>query len=69
MVDELGIPESQLINQSVHVEADMAHASILRQVMERHAQTEETRQAILRGARDSFIIDRAFRIQMLHRTD
>jgi hypothetical protein len=66
MVDELGIPESELINQSVHVEADMAHASILRQVMERHAEAEEARQAILRGARDSFIIDRAFRGAVAH---
>jgi len=61
MVDELGIPQSELINQSVHVEADVAHASILRQVMDRYATTEEAREAILRGARDSFIVDRAFR--------
>jgi Iron-containing redox enzyme len=61
MVDELGIPESKLINQSVHVEADVAHASILRQVMDRYATTDEARQAILRGARDSFVVDCAFR--------
>ena len=61
MVDELGLPESELINQSVHVEADMAHASILRQVMDRHATTDEARESILRGARDSFVVDRAFR--------
>lgn len=61
MVEELGIPEAELINQSVHVEADMAHASILRQVMDRYATSEEARQAILRGAHDSFVVDRAFR--------
>ena len=61
MVEELGIPEAELINQSVHVEADVAHATILRQVMDRYATTEEARAAILRGARDSFIVDRAFR--------
>lgn len=61
MVEELGIPEAELINQSVHVEADVAHATILRQVMDRYATTEEAREAILRGARDSFIVDCAFR--------
>jgi pyrroloquinoline quinone (PQQ) biosynthesis protein C len=61
LVDELGIPQSELINQSVHVEADMAHATMLRQVMDRYATTDEARAAILRGARDSFIVDRAFR--------
>ena len=66
MVEELGIAESELINQSVHVEADMAHASMLRQVMDRYADTEEARRAILCGAHDSFVIDRAFRGAVAH---
>lgn len=66
MVEELGIPESELINQSVHVEADRAHASMLRKVMDRYAHTEEACAAILRGAHDSFVIDRAFRGAVAH---
>jgi pyrroloquinoline quinone (PQQ) biosynthesis protein C len=61
MIQELGIPEDQLINQSVHVEADLEHASLLDVVLERYVTTAEAREAILRGARDSFQIDRAYR--------
>lgn len=61
MIEELGIPEDQLINQSVHVQADLAHATLLDTVLERYVHTPEARAAVLRGARESFTIDRAYR--------
>jgi pyrroloquinoline quinone (PQQ) biosynthesis protein C len=57
----LGIPLERLVNSSVHMEADVEHSTMLDFVAERYATTDEARQAMLRGARDSFIIDRAFR--------
>jgi pyrroloquinoline quinone (PQQ) biosynthesis protein C len=61
MMKELGIAEDRLINQSVHVEADLEHASLLDVVIERYVKSAEDREAILRGARASFAIDRAYR--------
>jgi hypothetical protein len=61
MIEELGIGEDKLINQSVHVEADLEHASLLDVVLERYVKTREDREAILRGAHASFQIDRAYR--------
>ncbi|HZS02723.1 MAG TPA: iron-containing redox enzyme family protein [Chloroflexota bacterium] len=57
----LGIPVEQLKNSTVHSEADVEHGAMLDIVAERYATTEEARQAMLRGARDSLLIDRAFR--------
>ena len=61
MIEELGIAEELLINQSVHVEADLTHATLLDVVLERYVKTAEDREAVLRGARDSFMVDRAYR--------
>ncbi len=61
MARELGIPLKQLTNQTVHMEADREHSKMLEQVVERYGTTEEGRQALLRGARATYIVDRAFR--------
>lgn len=61
MVEELGIPEAELINQSVHVEADTEHGLLFGRVIKRHVTTDEAGAAVLRAAGDSYVIDRAFR--------
>ena len=57
----LGLPMKRLENSTVHMEADVEHGAMLETVVERYATTDEARQGVLRGARDSFLIDRAFR--------
>ncbi len=58
---ELGIPLKQQVNNAEHVEADVEHANLLLEVSRRHAMTQEGQRAILRGARESLIIDRVYR--------
>lgn len=58
---DLGIPMKKQVNNAEHVEMDVEHAHLLMQVARRHATTEESRAAILRGARESLMIDRVYR--------
>lgn len=58
---ELGIPLKKQVNNAEHVAADVEHANLLLEVSRRHAKTEEGQRAILRGARESLIIDRVYR--------
>ncbi|HLG73473.1 MAG TPA: hypothetical protein VK009_23885 [Chloroflexota bacterium] len=60
-VDELGLPAEQLINTGRHSVADEAHATLLQQVLAAHVHTASDQAAVLRGARESYILDRAFR--------
>lgn len=64
MQQDLGIPFRDQPTNAVHVVADIEHANLLLEVMERYTQTEDARQAILRGARDSLAIERVFRAHM-----
>ena len=57
---ELGIPLARNVNATVHMEADVEHAAMLEVVAERYGDSDEGRRAILRGACETFIIDRAF---------
>jgi len=61
LIDELGLPAEKLINANRHAVADEAHASLLEHVVAGHVHTREDQQTVLRGARESFVIDRAFR--------
>jgi len=58
---DLGIPMKQQINNAEHVVMDVEHAHLLMQVARKYATTEAGRQAILRGARESLMIDRVYR--------
>jgi pyrroloquinoline quinone (PQQ) biosynthesis protein C len=58
---DLGIPMKKQINNAEHVVMDVEHAKLLMQVARRYAKTEAERQAILRGARASLVIDRVYR--------
>jgi hypothetical protein len=61
LVDDLGLPAEKLINVNRHSVADEEHASLLERVVGAHVATDADRQAVLRGGRASFLIDRAFR--------
>ncbi len=61
MEADLGIPFHKQPTNAVHVVADIEHANLLMEVARRHAHTEQARQAILRGARDSLAIERIWR--------
>ncbi|MGH7794811.1 MAG: iron-containing redox enzyme family protein [Candidatus Binatia bacterium] len=58
---DLGIPMKKQINNAEHVVMDVEHAHLLMQVARKYATTESARQAILRGARESLMIDRVYR--------
>jgi pyrroloquinoline quinone (PQQ) biosynthesis protein C len=58
---DLGIPMTKQINTAEHVTMDVEHAHLLMQVARRHATTDSARKALLRGARESLMIDRVYR--------
>ena len=58
---DLGIPLKKQINNAEHVVMDVEHAHMLYQVAQKHATTEEAQQAILRGAKESLMVDRVYR--------
>lgn len=58
---DLGIPMKKQINNAEHVVMDVEHAHLLRQVARDYATTESARRAVLRGARESLMIDRVYR--------
>ena len=63
---DLGIPLRRQINNAEHVTADVEHGQLLLEVAREHCQTDDEQQALLRGARESLMIDRAFREQLVN---
>jgi hypothetical protein len=61
IAQDLGLPLERLKNSTVHMAADMEHARMLERVAEAYATTDEARNAMLRAARDTYVVDRAFR--------
>jgi pyrroloquinoline quinone (PQQ) biosynthesis protein C len=61
MENELGMPVKRLENTTIHMAADVEHGRLLEIVAERYATTDEACQTMLRAARDTYIIDRAWR--------
>ncbi|HLG74129.1 MAG TPA: hypothetical protein VK009_27225 [Chloroflexota bacterium] len=61
MHEDLGIPLKEQPTNAVHVVADLEHANLLVTVVRKYGQTEDAREAILRGARNSLLIERVFR--------
>ena len=61
LAGDLGVPMKQQINTAEHVEMDVEHAQLLMQVARKHATSESAQRAILRGARESLMIDRVYR--------
>jgi hypothetical protein len=64
--EELGIPAEHLENQNVHTAADVEHALILRQVLDRHVHTEEDAALVLWAAEQSLVVDRCYRAAETH---
>jgi hypothetical protein len=58
---DLGIPMKKQINNAEHVVMDVEHAHMLMKVARQYATTEAAQQALLRGARESLMIDRVYR--------
>jgi hypothetical protein len=58
---ELGIPMKKQINNAEHVVMDVEHAHLLMRVARTYATREADRNAIIKGARESLIIDRVYR--------
>ncbi len=58
---DLGVPMKKQINTAEHVVMDVEHAHLLMQVARKYANTEAARGSILRGARESLMIDRVYR--------
>lgn len=58
---DLGIPMKRQVNNAEHVVMDVEHAHLLMQVARKYAFTDSARAAIVRGARESLLIDRVYR--------
>lgn len=58
---DLGIPMKRQVNNAEHVVMDVEHAHLLMQVARKYALTDSARAAIVRGARESLLIDRVYR--------
>jgi Iron-containing redox enzyme len=58
---ELGIPMKKQINTAEHVVMDVEHAHLLMRVAQKYAMREVDQNAIIKGARESLIIDRVYR--------
>lgn len=58
---DLGIPLKKQVNNAEHVVMDVEHAHMLMQIARKHATTETAQEAMLRGAKESLLIDRVYR--------
>jgi hypothetical protein len=58
---ELGIPMKKQVNNAEHVVMDVEHAHLLKGVAQKYATNETAQKAIIRGARESLLIDRVYR--------
>lgn len=58
---DLGIPLKEQVNNAEHVVADVEHAKLLMDVARRHAKTEAEQQQILKGAIETWRIERVFK--------
>lgn len=58
---DLGIPMKKQVNNAEHVVMDVEHAHMLMKIARKHATTEAAQEAMLRGAKESLMIDRVYR--------
>ena len=61
MERDLGIPMENQINNAEHAVMDVEHAHLLMQVARKYATSDAACNAILRGAKESLLIDRVYR--------
>jgi pyrroloquinoline quinone (PQQ) biosynthesis protein C len=60
-VEELGFRWEDMPDINVHKDADEAHSDLMEEIFNRHVKTSLDEEAVLRGARESLEIDRAYR--------
>ena len=60
-VSELGISWEEMPDMKIHRDADEAHSDLMETIFNRYVKDPESEQAVLRAARESLEIDRAFR--------
>ena len=60
-VAELGIPWEEIPDMKIHRDADEAHSDLMETIFNRHVKDPQSEEAVLRAARESLEIDRAFR--------
>jgi hypothetical protein len=58
---ELGIPMKKQVNNAEHVVMDVEHAHLLMGVAREYATTDAAQNAVVRGARESLLMDRVYR--------
>ncbi len=58
---DLGVPMKKQINNAEHVVMDVEHAHLLMGVARKYATAVPAQEAILRGAKESLLIDRVYR--------
>lgn len=61
---ELGIPFHKQLNAAEHAEVDVAHGSLLMQVVERHAKGQNELDLLMQGLVESWEIDRVWKGQL-----
>ncbi|HTI87122.1 MAG TPA: iron-containing redox enzyme family protein [Alphaproteobacteria bacterium] len=61
---DLGIPFHKQLNAAEHAEVDVAHGSLLMQVAERHADTQDKLDLLMTGLIESWDIDRVWKGQL-----
>ena len=61
MAEELGIPLERNVNATVHMAADIEHASMLEEVLREYGSTDAARDGVLRAAEMTYTVDRALR--------
>lgn len=66
---DLGIPMKKQVNNAEHVVMDVEHAHLLLQIAREHAATDSARAALLRGAKESLMIDRVYRGHLADRVE
>ncbi len=64
MRDDAGIPFERQPNNVEHIAADVVHAHLLTEVVRRHAKTPEAQAQLLKGATETWRIERAFKGQL-----
>jgi len=60
-VEELGIKWEDMPDMKIHSDADEGHSDLMEDAFERYVTTDAAGEAVLRSARESLEIDRAFR--------
>ena len=62
--EELGLDWKEMPSTEVHRRADKEHSDLMWTVLERYGADEQGFRAVIEGARESLVIDRAYRLAL-----